>query len=148
MRKIVLVGAFLLMLPWMVSGQQAITAEEKKAASEVLGVIARWADAVRDRDVARLDEIFAEDVVITGVDGTARGKADELALYKRDGGGKVAAITNEDVGMRVFGDVAVVTSLMTMKGATETRVRYTAVFVKRDERWQIVALQAGLVKGS
>ncbi len=146
MKKIVLVGAFFLVLPWVVSGQQVVTAEEKKAAVEVMATLVKWADAVRDRDVAVLDQIFAEDVVITAFDGKVRGKKEELETMKPNPTFRTTGIANEDVGLRVFGDVTVVTALTKMnfvanEKESSTALRYTAVFVRRDGRWQIVALQ-------
>ncbi|HMQ02497.1 MAG TPA: nuclear transport factor 2 family protein [Pyrinomonadaceae bacterium] len=129
-----------------VSAQQKVTEAEMKIGREIMETITTWADAVRDRDAKRLDAILAEDAVITTLDGKVRGKAEEMEAMKPDQNLRASAVTNEDVGVKVFGEVGVVTALTRMKfvsnGAeSNIAMRYTAVFVKRDGRWQIVALQ-------
>ena len=59
---------------------------------------------------------------------------------------RLSSVSNDDVVIKVFGDVAVVTALTKIKmvaGGKESAfaLRYTAVFVKRDGNWRIVALQ-------
>lgn len=129
-----------------VSAQQKVTEAEMKSGREIMETITTWAAAVRDRDARRLDAIFSEDAVITTFDGKVRGKAEEMEAMKPDQNLRASAVTNEDVGVKVFGEVGVVTALTRMKfvsnGAeSNIAMRYTAVFVKRDGRWQFVALQ-------
>ncbi|HTH37568.1 MAG TPA: nuclear transport factor 2 family protein [Pyrinomonadaceae bacterium] len=127
-------------------GQQPVTAEQKKAAGEVMATISKWAVAVRDRDAKALEEIFDDEVIITMYDGNTRGKAEEMAAIRPNPNMRLSSVANEDVGIKVFGDVAVVTALTKIKmvaGGKESVIalRYTAVFVKRDGNWRIVALQ-------
>ncbi len=115
-------------------------------AKEVFATIVKWADAVRDRDMKVLGELFADDLIVTSHDGKTRGKKEELEVLRPDPNVKTLSVANDDIGVRVFGEVAVVTALTRMQfviGGKEVPVamRYTAVFVKKDGRWQIVALQ-------
>lgn len=126
---------------------QPLKAEERRSAGEVLAAVAKWADAVRDRDQAALEKLFADEMIVTTGDGKTRGKAEELEVLKPDPNPKLRTISvvNENVRVKVYGDVAVVTSLtrmrLEMNGiGSEAAMRYTAVFVKRDGRWQIAAL--------
>jgi len=120
---------------------------------EVFAVITKWADAVRSRDMKTLDSLFAEDLIITNFDGTTRGKKEELEILKPDAKVKTISIKNDDVKVRVFGTAAVATALTKMHFVingkdVHTAFRYTAVFVKQDGRWQLVALQTALASQS
>jgi len=129
---------------------QVVTPEQQKSAGEVMAAITAWADAVRDRDMKALDRLFADDLVITTYDGGTRGKKEELEVLKPDPNVRTVSVANEDVAVKLFGDVSVVTALAKMQFVlkakdTAVALRYTAVFVKRDGRWQLVALQSASV---
>lgn len=126
--------------------QDSVTPEQKKAADEVLETVAKWADAVRDRDMKALDTLFAEELFITTFDGKTRGKKEELEVLKPNPNVRTVSVENEDVRVKLYGDTAVVTALTKMQfiineKETPVAMRYTAIFVKRDGRWQMVALQ-------
>ncbi len=146
MKRSILVVA-LVVLGFVVSAQaQVVTAEQKKSAGDLMVTLAVWADAVRDRDTKKLEQLFADDVVITAFDGSVRGKKEELEVLKPNANMKTTSVANEDVGLKIFGEVAVITALTKMEFVVAEKpsqmvMRYTAVFVKRDGRWQIVALQ-------
>jgi uncharacterized protein (TIGR02246 family) len=128
------------------AAQQPVTAEQKKSAAEVMAVVSKWAEAVRDRDGKALESIFDDEVIITTHDGKTRGKAEEMEAMKPNPNIRYSSVTNEDVGVKVFGDVAIVTALTKMKMIASGKesafaLRYTAAFVKKDGAWRIVALQ-------
>ncbi len=119
-----------------------------KESHEVFATISKWADAVRDRDTKALDALFEEGLIITTADGKTRGRAEELELFKPNPQIKTRMIKNEDVKVRVFGQTAVATGLNRMdmlNGDREVRTafRYTAVFLNKYRRWQLVALHTG-----
>lgn len=112
----------------------------------MLATISKWADAVRDRNMAGLEQIFGEDLFVTLPDGRTRRKKDEMAAIGADPAVKPVSIVNEDVEVRMIGDAAVVTGLTKMRmmrDKTETAVnlRSTSAWAKRDGRWQLVVLQ-------
>ena len=58
---------------------------------------------------------------------------------------------SDDVKVRVYGNTAVMTGRFTAKGkfrdkSIDIRERYTAVWVKREGRWRLVAEQGNLIK--
>lgn len=133
-----------------VSAQQRLTEAELKSGREIMETVSKWADAVRDRDAKRLEAIFAEDALITTYEGKVRGRAVELEAMKPIANLRMSSVTNEDVVIKVYGDVGVVTALTRMKfvssgNESNVALRYTAVFVKRNGVWQIVALQTARV---
>ncbi len=128
------------------AAQQPVTAEQKKSAAEVMAVVSKWAEAVRDRDAKALEAIFDDEVIITTYEGKTRGKAEEMEVMKPNPNVKFSSVANEDVGVKVFGETAVVTALTKMKMVASGKessfaLRYTAVFVKKDGNWRMVALQ-------
>ncbi|MGD9563660.1 MAG: nuclear transport factor 2 family protein [Pyrinomonadaceae bacterium] len=137
----------LVFLAAVTAGGQELPETGSKRGQEVVATIAKWADAVRDRDVKALDSIFDDEVIITTYDGKTRGKAEELGVMKPSPNFRMSSVANEDMAIKLFGDVAVVTALTKMKmiaaGGRESSLamRYTAVFVKKDGNWRIVALQ-------
>ena len=125
---------------------QPLTPEQKKGAEEVIATISKWADAVRDRNVTALDQIFAEDLFVTLPNGQVRRKADEMKALEPNPAVRTVSIVNEDVEVRMMGDAAVVTAvtkMRMMRDKTEVPValRSTSAWAKRDGRWQLVVLQ-------
>lgn len=147
MRTILLVILTVLGLCFTAVAQTETTeTTDPVAAKEIFSAIAKWADAVRDRDTKALDKIFETDLIITTFDGKTRGKAEELEILKPGGDLKTVSVANEDIKVRIFDKTALVTALTRMRfiigeKTTEAAFRYTAVFLKKDGRWQIIALQ-------
>jgi ketosteroid isomerase-like protein len=115
---------------------------------EVFAAVTRWADAVRGRDRKALDEIFAEELIVTAIDGTTRGKSDEIGILT-SGSTQISSVNNEDLKVRVFGRAALVTGsvkLVFVDGDNERSLalRYTAVFVKENGMWRLAAVQSVL----
>jgi ketosteroid isomerase-like protein len=119
---------------------------QSKAEREVSDTVKQWASSIVSRDMDALGKILADDIVITDYNGKVRGKTEELEILKPSPDVKTISVENEDVKIKVHGKTAVVTARTIMVfniGGRDTAMsmRYTAVFVKRDRRWQIVALQ-------
>lgn len=108
-----------------------------------------WADAFVKRDKATLERILADDFMSTGPTGAVANKAQ----YVADAGSAdatIEAINVEDGSVRMYGDAAVVTGRYTMKGKAGGQDiggphSYTAVYVKRQGRWQPVAFHSSRV---
>ena len=99
-----------------------------------------WADAIPRRDTAIVSRILADD--FTGVD--PAGNTFTRATYQSDvasGAFSHDRIELDEVRPRLFGDVAVVTSLIKLNG-TPTGGRMTNVYAKRDGRWRCVSSHA------
>ena len=122
---------------------------------EILQHEEQLADAKRTLDLAAIDRIYAEDLLLTGVLGeptcSKSGVMDEvrLGIAQRDqakaGGIPFETLTaNEDVKVVALGDTAIANYrfVVTVKGPKRDlrrRYRTTNVWVKREGRWQIVA---------
>jgi ketosteroid isomerase-like protein len=94
---------------------------------------------------AHYERVLAEEVVITADDGQAMTRADFLKMAKSGSRGPVS-VEQDDLKVQVFGETIVVTGRETIKGPPDTGIRYTHVYVKRREQWQIVVAQYTIVK--
>lgn len=121
-------------------------AAQSKAEREVLAANAAFDSAIVARDAEAYARILADDFIFTGADGSVSDKKGEIERV-RAGGLTFESGRSEDVRVKVYGNTAVVTGRFAAKGKNNGRdftfvERYTAVFVKRDGRWQMVAEQA------
>jgi len=113
------------------------------AERELLQLENDWKQAIVTLDAAFLEGLYAADYLGTDADGVLWGKKEEIetALF---GTFSLKSFKLEDMKARVYGDVAVVTGLNTIRGMNSgmklTRQdRFTDVFVKREGRWQLVS---------
>ncbi len=117
---------------------------------ELLKLERDWLDAYTKRDVAAMERIEADDFMITFTDGAMKTKADEIASLKGPApAGTPPIFMTADTKVRVYGDTAVLTGKVMIKGTYgegskkgeeyNLQYRYTDVYVKRNGRWQVVA---------
>ncbi len=108
----------------------------------------RRADAARFAamvagDAAALERMLGTDLSYTHSNGLVQGRADFLAAL-RNGTLRYESMAPSDVRVRLYEPVGVVTGRLDMKVALDGKesaiaARYTAVYVRRDGRWQLVA---------
>jgi ketosteroid isomerase-like protein len=117
---------------------------------EVRTAVAQFADAFVKADTAVLRSLLADDYVHTNANSGVLDKTRWLAFAKTRHedlkSGKVSIVTyrNDDIRIRVYGNTAVVTGLNTTIGFRDGKewkmnLRFTNVWVKREDRWQRVA---------
>ena len=117
------------------------------AAAQVLAVEKQWNDARAHGDVTTLERILTDDWTVTHANGTTDTKATYLADLKsgaRQFGGDV---TERDVTVRFFGDVAIVSgsseSVVTLNGQRQGgSLHFTRVYVRRNGAWRMAVSQA------
>jgi ketosteroid isomerase-like protein len=127
---------------------RASSAATKAAERELYRIEDAWAQAVVRRDAKALGRLIAPRWVYS----------DESGLMDRDAG--IAAFTsgtdtvseasNSDMRANIYGNAAVVTGILRMKGRGsggpfDRRYRYTDTWVRLDGRWQAVASQDYLI---
>jgi len=105
-----------------------------------------WADAVKQRDTAKINNIQAEEFEFTGPNGQFWTKARALESIK-SGQLQIDSFEMSEFKIRIYGDTAVVKFHVVWNGNSNGvdisgPQRMTDVFVKRDGRWQCVASQA------
>lgn len=111
----------------------------------VLKLTHEWIAADQSGDRAALNRIIAEDFMGTGPMGSIVFKEDVIPMEASQGGG--LSITAQEVKARVFGDSAVVTGRGVRKSPDQGDMRFTLVFAKRGDRWQMVAGHLSAVGG-
>ena len=109
----------------------------------------QWARAVQQGDMTALDTIIADDYVGTTASGRVQSKADYLADFGT-GTRRVFTLTTEDLDVRTYGHVAVLTHGGHAQGEFRGKpvagaFRWTHVLVERDGRWQAVANQVTVI---
>jgi len=119
------------------------------AEQELLKLENDWKQAVVELDVAFLQRLYAADYLGTDAEGAVRSKKEDIGI-DLFGTFRLESFKLEDMKARVYGDVAVVTGLNTIRGRNSgmkltRQYRFTDVFVKREGRWQLVSNHATTV---
>src|SRR5262245_32345471 len=115
-----------------------------KAEQDVMKVSDEIIEAFGHTDIAALDRLLADDYIITQSFGITS-KAQLMDAWK-SGRLKYTSASDKDRSVRVYGDTAVTTGIFTLKGQNPngdftSNTRFTAVFVKQQGRWRLVAAQ-------
>jgi ketosteroid isomerase-like protein len=105
-----------------------------------------WNDAHLAGDAATLDSLWADELVVTVPKMPMFNKKQSLAIWKT-GKMKFARYETSDLGLKVFGDTAVVTGALVrernfMGKDIHEDWRFTKVYIKQDGKWRVVAWHA------
>ena len=129
-------------------GRQQSVAQGANAAAEqeVRQTIKKYRTALLQRDAAALERIWADDYTFTNGAGETHSKAERLANLKSGATSLDSISEEEDMKVRVHGNVAVATGRLTIKGQysgkqTSGQYRSIHVWVKGAAGWQLVANQ-------
>ena len=136
--------------PSRASGMSPAAARAQAAASPreraVLTAMEAYKQAILDRDTAELAQSWTENYTFINPQGGLVTREERLANLG-SGSTNVQVIDNErEITVRLFGDAAVVQNLSTLRGTfsgqpTDTDLRGTFVWVRRDGRWRLVTNQ-------
>ena len=129
-------------------GRQQSVAQGAAAAAEqeVRRTIEKYRTALLQKDAATLERIWADDYTFTNGAGETHSKAERLANLKSGATSLDSISEEEDMKVRVYGNVAVATSRVTIKGQysgkqTSGQYRSIHVWVKSEAGWQLIANQ-------
>ena len=132
-------------------GPTAMTDADRSAAeAELIQMGYLWEEAYTSGDFSPLDQIFAEDLIYTGSDGSMYGKEDFITFLQTEH--KPDSLRDEGGEIRWYGSTAVETGVaaayVTYEGGVVQRyaTSYTHVLVERDGRWQIIVGHASDAK--
>ena len=117
---------------------------------EVFATLVNYFEALRTQSPELLDRVIAEELVVTRHDGTIYERREALELIKNKSPWRIVSTKNENVRVRAYGKAAFATGLLQISEVSgeknrSTATRFTAVFVKKANRWRLCALQAALV---
>ena len=141
------VGLLLTTAAVTASAQVAGTASGA-AEKEVLQTLDALDQAIDKRDKAALERLMADEFVYHGSNGVAQTKAQSIA-QTTSGTTAWKSRKYDNLKVRIFGDIAVVTGNTELVGAsanfTSGQRLFTRIFVRRDGRWQDLGGQMTLV---
>ena len=142
------IHAAILIVALLSFGRQQSVAQgaDTAAEQEVRQTIEKYRTALLQKDAATLERIWADDYTFTNGAGEIHSKADRLANLKSGATSLDSIKEEEDMKVRVYGNVAVATSRVTIKGQysgkqTSGQYRSIHVWVKGAAGWQLVANQ-------
>jgi len=145
--KHIVYAAILTVALLSVGRQQSVAQGADTAAEqEVRRTIEKYRTALVQKDAATLERIWADDYTFTNGAGEIHSKADRLANLKSGATSLDSISEEEDMKVRIHGNVAVATSRVTIKGQysgkqTSGQYRTIHVWVKGATGWQLVANQ-------
>jgi ketosteroid isomerase-like protein len=129
-------------------GRQQSVAQGADAAAEqeVRQAIKKYRTALLQRDASALEQIWADDYTFTNGAGETHSKAQRLANLKSGATSLDSISQEEEMKVRVHGDVAVATGRVTIKGqysGKQASGQYQSinVWVKGAAGWQLIANQ-------
>lgn len=122
------------------------------AEQEVKDALSQLREAQRKGDTVALERFLADDYAFTNPFGQVMSKTETLSDLK-SGRIKFETMSMDDLRVRLYGDTAVATGHVTLKGHRDERdisgqYRGTWVFVKNDGRWQVVSGQSTQIAGT
>jgi ketosteroid isomerase-like protein len=122
---------------------------EDRLRKEIENLEAQWRTALMQNDVATVNRLLADDYLGINPNGTLETKADALA-QRRSGTVKISSIEPDNVKIRIYGDTAVVTSLVIMEGHDgdrdiSGRYHYTRVYSHKSGEWKVVSFEASRI---
>jgi len=135
-------------------GRQQSVAQGADAAAEqeVRQAIKKYREALLKRDAATLEQIWTNDYTFTNGAGETHSKTQRLANLKSGATALDSISQEEEMKVRIHGNVAVATGRVTIKGQysgkqASGQYRSINVWVKGATGWQLVANQLTPVAG-
>ena len=107
---------------------------------QLLKLEREWLDAFAKPDRTVLERLMTDNYISNNADGSVTNKDQSIAAAEA-GFFSGTSSTSEDVKVRVYGDMAVITCLDTVKGQFNGQFRHTSIWVKRKGNWQVLGWQ-------
>ena len=117
-------------------------AQEKSDAATVRTMESKWVDAYKQRQIAAVASLLADDYVITQEDGSVYGKVGFISYNA--GSLRVDVAEPSDLKIHMHDNIAVVTGAYHEKGVQggkpyDYHDRLTDVWMKTNGKWQLIA---------
>ena len=131
----------------MLMAPGAVRADVK---DEVTKQLEAYDAAVKDRDEKKLGQLLDDDGLYINADGRVLDKKGYIADFVTDKTYESASST--DITTRVVGNTVIQTAIWTAKGtkqgkAFQQKVRYMTVWVKKADKWVVIAEQSTPIAG-
>ncbi|WP_420148312.1 nuclear transport factor 2 family protein [Spirosoma sp.] len=120
----------------------SLSAEEKA----VLAIEKQRFDAQVKKDYATLERVLADDLIYTHSNANTDTKKSFIQSI-RDGKSRYDAVKIEQQNVRIYGHTAVINGTCMIKAmnngqSINTHIKYTDVYVRNGNQWQLVAWQS------
>jgi len=117
-------------------------AQEKSDAAAIRALESKWVDAYKQRQIAAVATLLADDYVITLEDGSVYGKVGFISYNA--GSLRVDVAEASDLKIHMHDNIAVVTGAYHEKGVLggkpyDYHDRLTDVWMKTNGKWQLIA---------
>jgi ketosteroid isomerase-like protein len=153
LRSLLLFALLLIQAPHAFAQKTTPPPSPSTAEAEVREAIRKYDDALGRADAAAVERFWAEEYTFINPRGERLTRADRIANL-RSGQTALDVLVHvpREEHIRVYGDVAVYTTLLSIKGrysgqAHKGAYRGLVVWVRRDGRWQQVVSQLSPVLG-
>ncbi|HYE65622.1 MAG TPA: nuclear transport factor 2 family protein [Pyrinomonadaceae bacterium] len=132
------------------SGRKEVVSNEesvRQAEKELRQLELKLLTAIQRKDMETLSRIWADDYLGTAPNGIVVNKYDLMTAVK-EGAIVLESLDLDDLRVRLFDDVAVMTGHAHVKGRVDNEdysgsYRGTGIFIKRDGRWQAIGVHVG-----
>ncbi len=141
MRRWLVVAGLAIALSSFVFAQSTQKGGEQnaKVEEELLKLEREWLDAEARGDVTTLNRLFADDFIGSGFGNAILSKEDVIPR-EDTGANRLPKSSLKEATVRVFGDTAVVMGRVAAEDPNQpTQFRFTKVYIKRQNSWQVVA---------
>lgn len=147
MKRITTVLIFLCFINTWLAAQSDADAATK---SKIVALEQLWNQAYKSGDTKALDAILDDSIVLVNDDGSVQSKTDFLASVKTSPSqlnAQQQQVAPESFSVHVFGNVAVVTGVMRVKGTENgrsytRRERFVDTWLKKGNNWVCVGTDA------
>ena len=145
MKRFLVVTVLAVAMPLLAFGQAANKRSSSKVEEEIMKIEDQWVRSRAAKDPTVTRDLLADDYLGATITGQAQTKQQQIdgitagTLYT----GK-AEMTDRKV--HIYGDTAVSTGIVTGVAGAD-KVRYLRVFVKRNNKWRLVAAQGIRIEG-
>jgi len=149
-RLILIATLFMAVISCSRSSEVANNEKVAKAEKELRQLERSLITAVQRKDTETLSRIWSDEYLGTAPDGRVVSKNDLLAAVK-GGAIEIESMELDDLRLRLFGDVAVLTGRADVKAAVDKEdysgsYRGTGIFIKRAGHWEVIGVLVGPMK--
>ena len=146
MKRFLVVTVLVAAMPLLAFGQAANKKSGSKAEEEIMKIEDQWVQSRATKDPTVAKDLMSDDYLGANITGQAMNK--QQVIDGVTAGTLFAGKAEQtDRKVRIYGDTAVSTGVVTGNVGAD-KVRYIRVYVKRNNKWRLVAAQGTRVTES
>ena len=138
MKRFLVVTVLAVAMPLLAFGQASKKKSSSNAEEEIMKIEDQWVQSRGTKDPTTSKDLLTDDYLGANLTGQAQTKQQFIDGVTAGGFPGKAEMTDRKV--RIYGDTAVSTGFVTGVSGAD-KVRYIRVYVKRNNKWRLVASQ-------